>query len=237
MTQDRLDAVMSQIAASEVEAPPIGPELSREVETTTPVKTRRPARQLAITAAAALAYMAALVVLLKLRKDFTHLPRLWLVTYLLAWLAGFVAILALVLIPAKGSVMPRWRSCAIFAVAAGAAFTTGGLALARHVPGVSFMYDPTVGNVMKYGVYCLVMGMVNAAAPIGLGVLALRGSAPVRSGWVAAALGAAGGCLGGLFLHLHCPIAERFHLGMIHGGVVVLAAIVATLLFAKKLRP
>lgn len=237
MTREKLDAIMSEIAATTHDAPAVGPELSREVDTIGPVKTRRPARQLAITAGAGLVYMAALVVLFKLRNDLAQLPRMWLATYLGAWFAGFIAILALVLIPARGSVMPRWRMAAIFAVAAGAAFTTGGLAMARSVPGVSFMYDPTFGNVMKYGYYCLTMGMVNAAMPIGLGVLALRGAAPVRSGWIAAALGAAGGCLGGLFLHLHCPIAEKFHLGLIHGGVVVLAAVVAGVFLSRRLRP
>jgi hypothetical protein len=237
MTRDQLDAVLSEIAATDAGAPPVSAELSREVDAGGPIETRRPMRQLAFAAAASLAYMAALVVLFKLRRDLAHLPRMWLVAYLAAWFSGFLAILALVLIPPRGSVMPRWRMAAVFAVAAGAAFTTGGLALARSVPGLSTMYEPTVGTVLSHSYYCLTMGMVNAALPIGLGVLALRGAAPVRSGWVAAALGAAGGCLGGLFLHLHCPITERFHLGLIHGGVVVLAAAVAALVLARRLRP
>ena len=234
---DSLDSALEQIAADQVDAPPIGAELSRQVDGAQPVKTRAPGKQLLITVAASLAYMAALLIVFQLRRDLAHLPRLWLATYLAAWLAGLVAILSLVLIPARGSVMPRWRMAAVFAVAAGAAFTTCGLALAEHVPGVSTMYAPTAGNVMRYGTYCLVMGMVNAALPVGLGVLALRKAAPVRSGWVAAGIGAAGGCLGGLFLHLHCPIAERFHLGLIHGGVVVLAAAITAAFLSRRLRP
>ena len=50
--------------------------------------------------------------------------------------------------------------------------------------------------------------------------LAMAGVAPVT----------VGGALGGLVLDMHCPIAERFHVGLVHGGVVVLAALVAALL-------
>jgi hypothetical protein len=76
---------------------------------------------------------------------------------------------------------------------------------------------------------CLLIGLVGAIVPAALAALALRGVVPVGRRWVAAALGAAGGALGGLVLHGHCPITERFHVGLVHGGVVLVAAAVAVL--------
>jgi hypothetical protein len=61
----------------------------------------------------------------------------------------------------------------------------------------------------------------------------LRGVLPVGARWTAAGLGAAGGSLGGLVLHLHCPIADRWHLGLVHGGVVVLAAVLAAVVVPR----
>jgi hypothetical protein len=60
--------------------------------------------------------------------------------------------------------------------------------------------------------------------PVVIGAIFLRGALPVGSRWIAAALGAGGGCLGGLVLHLHCRVADGAHVGLIHGGVVVVAA-------------
>ena len=34
-------------------------------------------------------------------------------------------------------------------------------------------------------------------------------------------------------LHLHCPIADGPHVGIIHGGVVVVAAVLAALLVPR----
>ena len=69
--------------------------------------------------------------------------------------------------------------------------------------------------------------VATAVVPVIIGALCLRGALPVGSRWIAAALGAGGGCLGGLVLHLHCHIADSLHIGLIHGGVVVVAALLA----------
>jgi hypothetical protein len=66
--------------------------------------------------------------------------------------------------------------------------------------------------------------------PVVVGALFLRGALPVSSRWIAAALGAGGGCLGGLVLHLHCHIADGLHVGVIHGGVVIIAALLSAAL-------
>jgi hypothetical protein len=89
---------------------------------------------------------------------------------------------------------------------------------------------------MDHSLRCLIMGMATALVPVILGALILRGSVPVGSRWAGAGLGAAGGSLGGLFLHLHCPVADALHLGVIHGGVVALGAIVGALIIPRAAR-
>jgi hypothetical protein len=66
-----------------------------------------------------------------------------------------------------------------------------------------------------------------------IGAIFLRGALPVGSRWVAAALGAGGGSLGGLMLHLHCPVVDGIHVGLVHGGVVGMAALLAAALVPR----
>jgi hypothetical protein len=83
------------------------------------------------------------------------------------------------------------------------------------------------------GHWCLELGLATALVPVVAGAIFLRGALPVGSRWTAAALGAGGGCLGGLVLHLHCRIADMLHVGIIHGGVVVVAAALAAALVPR----
>ena len=62
-----------------------------------------------------------------------------------------------------------------------------------------------------HGHTCLELGLATALVPVVIGAIFLRGALPVGSRWIAAALGAGGGCLGGLVLHLHCHIADGLH--------------------------
>ena len=86
---------------------------------------------------------------------------------------------------------------------------------------------------LLHGHGCLWLGLATALVPVVLGAIFLRGAVPVFSRWIAATLGAAGGCLGGLLLHMHCRIADGPHIGIIHGGVVVVAAALAALLVPR----
>jgi hypothetical protein len=74
---------------------------------------------------------------------------------------------------------------------------------------------------------CLEVGLATALVPVVIGAIFLRGALPVGSRWIAAALGAGGGCLGGLVLHLHCNIVDGLHVGLVHGGVVIVAALLS----------
>ena len=83
------------------------------------------------------------------------------------------------------------------------------------------------------GHWCLELGLATALVPVILGAVFLRGALPVGSRWVAAALGAGGGSLGGLVLHFHCRITDPLHTGVIHAGVVTVAALLAAALVPR----
>jgi hypothetical protein len=206
--------------------PPLGAALGAELTKLEPVAPRRPWRDFARVAALSLAYGAALVFLLTVRRDLHGLPVWWLVGYGALWLAGFTSLAYLAIVPRRGSIVPRWRAVGIGAVIVSLGFVTAGLVM-----------HPTADGSIELGLSrvheghaCLEIGLLTAAVPVLLGALVLRGALPVGSRWTAAGLGAAGGSLGGLVLHLHCPIADAWHLGLVHGGVVVLAALLAAAL-------
>ncbi len=232
---DHLDDTLRALGGQPLEVPTLSDELERELGDLQPGKPRSPARQLLAYALVSLAVAGGILAVLALRKDLAHLPRLWLVVYCVGWLLGFIGLGMAALLPRSGEVSPSWRLAGFGAIAAGAGFVTAGLVFARDVPGASVMTPPH--DFFAYGQACLRMGVITAIVPVGLGALFLRGAVPVGARWVAAGLGASGGALGGLMLHLHCPIADPWHLGLIHGGVVVLSALLSLLIVPRFLRP
>ncbi len=205
---------------------PLGSELEAELAKLAPVSTRRPRRDLVKVASLSLAYAAVLVALLSVRRDLHGLPVWWLITYGAAWIAGFVGLAYLAIVPARGTVMPRWRLVAIGAVLISLGFVGTGLVMHPSGPDSRQLTLDTI----HHGHACLELGLATALIPAILGALVLRGAVPVASRWIAAGLGAAGGSLGGLVLHLHCPITDRWHVGLVHGGVVGIAALLAAAL-------
>jgi hypothetical protein len=203
--------------------PPIGAALEAEMSGLRAVATRRPLRQLGVLVVISLVYGAGLVVVLTTRDDMSELPMGWLAGAGLGWLFGFVVPSYFALIPRPGAITPRWRLAAIAAVVASVGFVSLGLAIHPMGPSsVSYGSDRFV-----QGHSCLEIGLATALVPVVIGAIFLRGALPVGSRWIAAGLGAGGGCLGGLVLHLHCHVADGLHVGLIHGGVVIIAALLS----------
>lgn len=223
----KLEESLGALGAAE-SASAIGPELERELSALGPVKTRVPGRQLAGILALSLLYASGLVALVGIRRDLGAMPRWHLVSFAALWLVSFAAVSWLVVVPARGQIMPRARLAAVVAGCAALLLIGGGLLLPRSAPGLSTVYRPTVSAVVDHA-GCIRWGLLGAALPILLAAMAVRGSVPVGSRLAAAALGASGGALGGLVLQFHCPITERFHVGLVHGGLVILSALVAVL--------
>ena len=211
-------------------APPeLSPALEAELAHLAPVAIRRPVRQLALLVAVSLIYSAGLLVMFTVRGDLHELPMGWLMSTCAAWLLGFVLPIALATVPRAGSMMPRWRLAGIASVVAAIAMV--GLGLALHPSGPHSYALGWAGVVGGYG--CLANGLETALVPVVIGTIFLRRSLPVGSRWVAAGLGAGGGSLGGLVLHLHCPVADGLHVGLVHGGVIAIAALLAAALVPR----
>jgi hypothetical protein len=203
--------------------PPLSPALEGELANLAPVKTRRPLRQLAVLVGVSLIYGAGLLFFLTTREDMHELPMYWLAAVAAAWLFGFLVPCYFALVPRKGAVMPRWRLAAIAVVVTSIGFVTLGMAAHPMGPSsVEYGWDR-----FGRGHTCLEIGLASALVPVVVGAIFLRGALPVGARWVAAALGAGGGCLGGLVLHLHCDVVDSVHLSLIHGGVVVLSALLS----------
>jgi len=226
---DRLDQSLRELHVPP--PPPLGGELAAELDRMAPVRPRRPWLDVGRIMAVSLTYGAALVAYFTVRRDLGGLSPLWAIGYGLAWLTGFALLSWAALVPPRGGVMPRWRAAGIGAVLASVAFIVGGLLFHDSGPG---SYHLGLAQVHR-GYRCLELGLATAIVPVVLGALLLRGALPVGARWAAAGLGAAGGSLGGLVLHLHCPIADGWHLGLIHGGVVLISAVLAAALAPRSI--
>lgn len=212
--------------------PALGTALEAELGALEPVRTRRPMHRLGVLAVLSLIYGGALVLVLTLRKDMHELPMGWLAAVAIGWFLGFLVPSYLALVPRAGTMSPRWQVAGIAVAIAAVAFVTLGLMI--HPMGPSSL-DYGVENFM-HGHTCLEIGLATALVPVVIGAIFLRGALPVGSRWIAAALGAGGGCLGGLVLHLHCHIADGLHIGLIHGGVVILAAALSAAIVPRATR-
>lgn len=225
---------VDQLAKIPMPPPPsLGKELEAELGSLTAVGTRRPMHRLLVLAVLSLIYGGALVLVLALRKDMHDLPMGWLAAVACGWFLGFLVPSYLALVPRAGTMSPRWQVAAIAVAIAAVGFVTLGLMIHPMVPGVSEDYGT---ERFVHGHTCLEIGLATALVPVVIGAIFLRGALPVGSRWIAAALGAGGGCLGGLVLHLHCHIADGLHVGLIHGGVVVLAAALSAAIVPRATR-
>ena len=209
--------------------PPMSPMLEAELAQLAPVEPRRPVRQIVLLVALSLVYGAGVLAMLAMRPDAHELPMGWLFGAGLAWLLGFVVPLYLATVPRRGAVMPRYRLAGIAALVGSVGFVALGLWLHPSGPSSMVLGWEHFGR----GTGCLGIGVATALVPVVGGAILLRGALPLGSRWIAAALGAGGGSLGGLVLHLHCRVSDGLHVGLIHGGVVGVSALLAAALVPR----
>ena len=211
--------------------PALSPMLEAELARLGPVETRRPVRQVVLLVALSLVYGGGVLAMIAMRPDAHELPMGWLVGAGLAWLLGFVIPLYLATVPRPGAIIPRWKLAGVVALIGSIGFIALGLTL--HPSGPSSL---TLGwEHFGRGAGCLGTGVAAALVPVVGGAIVLRGTLPVGSRWIAAALGAGGGSLGGLVLHMHCRVTDGLHVGLIHGGVVGVTALLAAALVPRAI--
>jgi len=205
--------------------------LEAELAQLSPVSPRRPMRQLVALVVGSLIYGAGVLAMLTTRRDMHALPMYWLLGAGIAWLVGFVVPLYLAMVPRRGAIIPRWQLAGVTALIGALGFV--GLGVVLHPSGAGSV---SIGmDQFPDGYRCLEMGLATALAPVVIGALFLRGALPVGARWVGAALGASGGSLGGLVLHLHCPITNALHTSVMHGGVVAFGALLAAALVPRAI--
>ncbi len=223
------DDEVARLLAFDAVAPPLSPALEAELTDLAPVSPRRPHRQLALVLAVTGLVVIGLLVILGTRADLQQLPTGWIPGVAVCWTAGIIATGWFALVPRRGSMMPRWRLALLVVVVTSSAFVLLGLLV--HPAGPSSMHYGW--ERFGRGHPCLELGLATALVPVLAGAWFIRGIAPVRSRWIAATVGAIGGCAGGLLLHFYCRIADGPHIGLIHGGVVVCAAVIASLVLPR----
>lgn len=228
---DRENDELAALLAIELVPPPLPAAIESELAHLSPVATRRPRRQVALVLAFAGLFVSALLLVLGVRADINELPAGWMPVVAIAWGTGLVLAAWFALVPRPGAMMPRWRIAALIAIATSCAYVILGLLL--HPSGPSSLIYGRERFVSGHG--CLELGLATAITPVVLGAWLLRGTAPVRTRWIAATLGATGGCVGGLLLHFYCRIADGLHIGLIHGGVVGSAALLAALVVPRAI--
>lgn len=209
--------------------PPMSAALEAELGHLQPVAPRRPMRQLALLVAISVIYATGMLAMLATRQDLGELSVAWLAGVAAAWLAGFAVPMYFAMVPAHGAVMPRWKPALVSALVGTIGFVVLGF-VARPTGGAHTV--PVLDQVMQ-GSGCLKMGCATALVPIVAGAILLRGTLPVGSRAISAAIGAGGGSMGGLMLHLHCPVTDTLHLAVMHGGVVAVAALLSALLVPR----
>lgn len=212
-------------------APPPSPSLLAQVEKAGPVKTRRPLRAAAgialVSLASALSLLAAL---LGLRDDLRAIPPLPLVLYAAACLVSFGGQLAAALVPARGEVLPSAQSSTwMVAVCLGLTVPLG-FVVGTHAHPDWPWRSGDLEDFWTHALPCLGHGLAVAAVPALLGVRALRRVIPHGSWRTTLPVGGACGVLAGLILPLHCPRADLVHVGLVHGAVMVLPALLLALL-------
>jgi hypothetical protein len=222
---------MSEPGQAPPAPPPPGPALLEAVGGMRPVRPRVPLRTLLIVLAVGLVWPV-VAVIHRTRVDLPFLPLAWVVLMALAWAAGVVAPLVAALLPRRGEVLPDGARAGRVAALCASLLVLLGLVATVDAPGKTTI--PL--SFPEAWWHCASFALKIAAPVLIVSAVVLRRLHPVGSWRVAAALGAAGGALGGLTLHFICSYGGGLHVGLAHAGGVVLGAALGALVLSPFLK-
>ncbi|HET6146299.1 MAG TPA: NrsF family protein [Polyangia bacterium] len=209
--------------------PPPSANLLRSMQEIRPVRTRIPLRTLVVVAAAACVFPVAAIALYPLRRDLTALPPIWVAGVALVWFAGFIFPLMAALLPAPGQVLPDGVRAGRTAFLAALTLVLVGLLFTVDVPGVTILPKTTWAGFAHLWWHCVSFSLKVTIPAVGVAAVVLRNVVAARLSRLGAAVGAAAGALSGLTLHGLCPYGGAPHVGLAHGGGVVIGALIGAL--------
>ena len=209
--------------------PPASAALRASIDAMKPVRTRVPLRTLLVVMAAACAYPVSAVAIYPLRQDLSALPAAWLIAVALVWLAGLSIPLALALLPGKRQVLPNAARAVRVAVLAALTLVLTGLLFTVDAPGVTILPETRWAGFLPLWWHCVSFSLKATVPMLLVAAIALRRMTVVNLSYLGAAVGAAGGALSGLTLHGLCPYGGAAHVGLAHGGGVVIGAALGAL--------
>jgi len=212
-------------------APPASAALLEAVRTMQPVRTRVPIRTFALILGVGLIWPA-VTVLGRTRADLPFLPVAWVAAMALAWAGGVVAPLVAALLPRRGEVLADAGRAGRVAAVCASLLVLLGLVATVDAPGVTAFPRSFASGWW----HCVSFGLELTAPVLIASAVVLRRLHPVGSWAVAAALGAAGGALGGLTLHFVCGYGGGLHVGLAHAGAVVVGAAIGAAVLSPFLR-
>ncbi len=204
-------------------------QLLSALEDMRPVRTRVPARTLVLVAAAALIYPVYAFAMFPLRRDLGALPAAWVATMAVVWACGFALPLLLALLPRRGQVLPDSARAGAAAALAAATLILVGLLFTIDAPGRTVVPQGRWAGFPGLWWHCVSFGLKVTVPTIFVAALALRRLGVVSLARLGAAIGASAGALAGLTLHGLCPYGGGVHVGLAHGGGVLVGALLGAL--------
>lgn len=217
--------------------PPPSPRLLASVESMRPIRTRVPLRALLAVAAAAFVFPVAALAVYPLRADLGALPPLWLALIAVAWLAGFVLPLTFAVVPRPRQVLPDGMRAGNTALLTCLTLVLMGLLFTVDAPGATILPKTTWDGFARQWWHCVSFSLKVSVPAIVVAAFALRWVAVANAWRLGAAVGAAAGSLSGLVLHGLCPYGGAAHVGLAHGGGVVIGAVLGAIWLPVLVRP
>jgi hypothetical protein len=219
---------LRMLQSSTPPAPPSAALLA-SVNAMRPVRMRVPFRTLLVVAAAAVVFPTVAISIYPLRRDLRALPPLWFAAVAVVWLAGFIIPLTAAILPRPGQVLPDGARARRTAILACLTLVLTGLLFTVDIPGVTILPAMRWAGFGRLWWHCVSFSFKVTIPAVFVAAIALRKLAAAHLVRLGAAIGAAAGALSGLTLHGLCPYGGAEHVGLAHGGGVVIGAVVGAL--------
>ncbi|MDE2561332.1 MAG: DUF1109 domain-containing protein [Sphingomonadales bacterium] len=196
-----------------------------------PVRPMKFSTGLGLTLAGLVAMLAIVGAILGLRPDvLTGDPSpIFVLASGLFFLLGLAASVTVVTMgrPRVGSDHDGWKW---------AAAMTALLPLAAIVSGIERSQFGLTGAAAASGMDCLTMGIAFGLATFGVLVMWLRKGAPTSPERAGLLAGVAAGSFGIFAFSFHCPLNDIVHIGIWHGGAVVISALIGRIAVPRIVR-